>query len=604
MRIRIKTLFICVFVAVLAISMIYFISQNMLMQRVQNSESEFVESENTRVHMGLSYEYFRLGNVVSDWANWDDTYQFVEDNNTEYVQTNLVYSAFNDLNLNVMMFVNLNGTVIMAKNYNLTSMTEMSFDSSEILSKYPTLIQVDAEGNHTNGIVQFQEGPMLVSSAPILTSDYQGPSRGWVIFGRFLDNEEITFLSNIVGLPINLRLSIDQNLTPNFLEANNSLTLGNSLVSKPINETLSAGYSFVKDLNEKPIAIMQVLVPRVEYTQARESLFNLGVSLFAIGCILVVLMALLLDRFVLSRLSKLSNNVRRLSLKGEQLIKFEFHGNDEISHLAEKINTMVNVIGEAQADLKDYSVNLEKKVDEKTKELVETQKKLVQAERLSVIGQMAAVVGHDLRNPLFGIKTAMHYLRKTSSNQMDENGRKMLDLVDKNLESANKILNDLLDYSREIKLEKEVHKLEEFILESILSARVPEKVQFTNSVDKSVEVNVDPSKIKRVFINLISNAVEAMPNGGLLTIQSALVGKDLDISFTDTGTGISPENMNKIMKPLFTTKTKGIGLGLVICKRFVEAHGGSLTVTSEGGKGTTFTVSLPVYSQNIVRTDA
>ena len=594
MRIRLKTLIICSSVAILAISMVYFISENTLLQRTNASESEYVRAEINRVYLGLSSEFFRLETAVADWANWDDTYQFIEDNNTNYKQTNLVPQALQDLKLNLMLFVNLNGTIVTEKVYNLTTMTEMPFDSSQILSKYSTLLQPEAENKPAQGFIQLQEGPMLVTSAPILTSDYQGPARGKVIFGRFLDDEEIAFLSNIVGLPIVLHDIDDPNMSPDVLEGNNSQSRGSTPVVKPVNETFTAGYSFIKDFNEKPIALMQVLVSRIEYAQAQISIFYLGISIGLIGLILIVLILLLLDRFVLSRLAKLSDNVKRLSLNGGQLVQFEFQGTDEISDLAGKINEMVSVIDEAQTSLKDYAANLEKRVDDKTKEVVETQKMLVQAERFAVIGQMAAMVAHDLRNPLFGIKNAMFYLRRRADIQKNEQELKMLGLIDEGINNANKIVNDLLDFSREIKLEKETVRLEKLVSDSLLANRPPDRIRVVNIIDPSMEVNVDTAKFNRIFINLISNAFDAMPNGGVLEIKSIVNGEIVNVSFADTGIGIAPENLDKLLKPLFTTKAKGMGLGLVICKRFAEAHGGGIKVTSEEGKGAVFIVSIPI----------
>jgi signal transduction histidine kinase len=596
MRIRLKTLLICGLVALLAISMIYVISRNTLMEQATSSESEYVQAEINRVQIVLSNEFFRLNTAVSDWANWDDTYQFMEDNNINYMQSNLVPQALHDLNLNLMLFVNLNGTVMLEKAYSLDNMTEINFDPSQITSKYPVLLQSETEPSH--GIIQLREGPMLVASAPVLTSDYQGPPHGMIIFGRFLDNAELASLSNIVGLPICLQQINDSTIEPALLEANKTLSIENNLLAKPLNQSYIAGYSFIRDINQAPVALLQVTIPRTEYAQAQVSVFYLAVSIGLVGLILILLILLLLDRFVLSRLSKLSKNVEHLSLENGQLVQFEFRGKDEISSLAGRINEMVRVINEAQINLKDYATNLESKVEDKTKELLETQKKLVQAERLSVIGQMAAVVGHDLRNPLHGIRTAVYCLRKNAGDQLDENGKKILGLVDKDLESADKILNDLLDYSREVRLEKENIKLEVLVADSVSSVRVPEKVHVINSVDKSLEINVDPAKMKRVFFNLVGNAIDAMPDGGSLTIQAASAGKSVEVSFSDKGIGIAPENIDKLWKPLFTTKTKGIGLGLVICKRFVEAHGGTITVTSEKGQGTNFTVILPAFHGN------
>ena len=106
---------------------------------------------------------------MADWANWDDTYQFIEDNNTNYIETNLVPQALADLNLNLMLFVNSAGNTIIQRTFNLTSMTEMPFDSSQITLRYSTLLQPEGKDNLTQGILKLKEGPMLVTSAPILT---------------------------------------------------------------------------------------------------------------------------------------------------------------------------------------------------------------------------------------------------------------------------------------------------------------------------------------------------------------------------------------------------------------------------------------------------
>jgi signal transduction histidine kinase len=123
---------------------------------------------------------------------------------------------------------------------------------------------------------------------------------------------------------------------------------------------------------------------------------------------------------------------------------------------------------------------------------------------------------------------------------------------------------------------------------------IPEKVEILNHVPPELHLKVDSDKIKRVFINLIKNAVDAMPNGGKITIDSEEVNGSLKISFSDTGTGISDEVMPKLFSPLFTTKAQGMGFGLAICKRIIESHGGKITVKTAKGKGTTFIVTLPI----------
>jgi signal transduction histidine kinase len=131
------------------------------------------------------------------------------------------------------------------------------------------------------------------------------------------------------------------------------------------------------------------------------------------------------------------------------------------------------------------------------------------------------------------------------------------------------------------------------ILESLAMVQVPVNVKIVNNLLNKQSLKADPDKIKRVFVNLIKNAIDAMPKGGRLTINGE-VNDNFEISFNDTGTGISDEILPKLFSPLFTTKAKGMGFGLAICKRIIESHGGTIAVKTARDKGTTFIVTLPI----------
>jgi signal transduction histidine kinase len=151
-----------------------------------------------------------------------------------------------------------------------------------------------------------------------------------------------------------------------------------------------------------------------------------------------------------------------------------------------------------------------------------------------------------------------------------------------------------LDYSREIVLESTKKKPLTILEETLSVVKIPKNVCLMNLTKRQPRINVDLQKIKRAFVNLISNAVDAMPEGGTLTIESKRKGNNVIFKFSDTGNGISPDVMEKLWTPLFTTKAKGMGFGLPICKRIIEAHGGSIYVESTLGKGSTFIVTLPL----------
>jgi len=242
-----------------------------------------------------------------------------------------------------------------------------------------------------------------------------------------------------------------------------------------------------------------------------------------------------------------------------------------------------------EAQFRRYSTYLERIVEERTGELRD-------AERMAAIGELAAMVGHDIRNPLTAISGASYYLRERSQLGSDERSREMLDLIDRNVDDSNKIISDLLEYSREIKLDRSRIALRDLVEDAISSTEFPENARVVCEVDDG-EIEVDILQMKRVFVNILKNAVDAMPDGGTLTVSGWADFQRAELYFADTGVGIPEAIIDDIWKPLFTTKAKGMGFGLAICKRIVEAHGGTVSVESVEGLGTTFTIVLPGKSE-------
>jgi PAS domain S-box-containing protein len=226
------------------------------------------------------------------------------------------------------------------------------------------------------------------------------------------------------------------------------------------------------------------------------------------------------------------------------------------------------------------------------------QEQLIRSEKLAAIGQLASGVGHELRNPLGAIKTAVQYVRrKIAGSELAASEPRVvefLDLVDGEVDSANKVITDLLSFSRVAKPAVSLVKVGSIIRDALNHVAVPGNVEVVTDVDPDLPmVMVDGGQIQQVFVNVILNAVEAMPESGRLEIRAR--GKDdfVAVEFTDTGSGIPELVVGKIFEPLFTTKAKGIGLGLAMSKSIMERHGGDIRVRSKEGEGTTFTLSLP-----------
>jgi PAS domain S-box-containing protein len=242
----------------------------------------------------------------------------------------------------------------------------------------------------------------------------------------------------------------------------------------------------------------------------------------------------------------------------------------------------------------ENSIKLEKLVEERTGQLREAQEKLVKTERLAAIGELAAMVGHDLRNPLTGMKAATYYLKGKTKCDPNTKTKEMLELIDTCIDQSNKIVNDLLEYSRTLKLELTQTAPATFIKGALSAIQAPQNIKLTHKVSGNTLVKFDAAKMQRVFLNIVKNAFDAMPKGGQLKIISRQTGKNWVISFADSGEGMSNETMKKLGNPLFTTKAKGMGFGIPICKRIVEAHGGKLLINSVQGKGTTITIKVPL----------
>ena len=260
----------------------------------------------------------------------------------------------------------------------------------------------------------------------------------------------------------------------------------------------------------------------------------------------------------------------------------------------------------AEETLQEYSERLEELVAERTRELRDAQEKLIRQERLAALGQIAGSIGHELRNPLGVINNANYYLGMKLA-EADEDVKESLDLIDQETQNASKIIADLLDFGRAQEADSALVNVSEVINAVIGQNPPPDNVTLSVDVpDNLPPIFVDELQIKQVLTNLVTNAYQAMsssssdgaPEGGELSVNSEqYTDNSIQITVQDTGTGIPPENLEKIFEPLYTTKARGIGLGLAICKKLVEANGGRIEVESEVNDGTTFRVFLPVAKE-------
>ncbi len=289
-----------------------------------------------------------------------------------------------------------------------------------------------------------------------------------------------------------------------------------------------------------------------------------------------------------------------------------------------------------------YSERLQDMVDARTQELREIHEELIRKEKMAVLGQLAGAMGHELRNPLGVIANATYLLRAIIT-KADDTVTDYLTIIETEVTNASGIINELLEYVRVQSAERQAVPVSTLVNDMFERHPVPEHVVLVIDIPKDLPpAFVNPDQIEQVLLNLVANAYQAMPEGGTLSVssyqcsvvseqssvlseQSSVNGEDapdgtlptddcllntehcllttddcslntehcLQITIRDTGTGIAPENIDHIFEPLFTTKARGMGLGLALARNLAEANGGRIDVESEAGKGSTFTVILP-----------
>ncbi|QEM69079.1 hypothetical protein FO488_13525 [Geobacter sp. FeAm09] len=239
--------------------------------------------------------------------------------------------------------------------------------------------------------------------------------------------------------------------------------------------------------------------------------------------------------------------------------------------------------------------NLRRSIEDMTHALLEAQEQLVRKEKLAILGQLAGSVGHELRNPLGVMNNAVYFL-KTVQPEADDTVKEYLEIIKKEIDTSLCIITDLLDFARTRKPRIEAVAVRHLVDEALQRCAVPENISLRIALpDTLPALRVDPLQIGQVLYNLITNAIQAMPDGGTIEILALKLpaSSTMKISIIDSGDGIPPERVAKLFQPLYTTKARGIGLGLTLCRNLSEANGGTIEVASLVGRGTTFAVTLP-----------
>ncbi|WAC06854.1 MAG: ATP-binding protein [Thermodesulfobacteriota bacterium] len=608
MLLRKKTLITIAVTFVILFIVLYLTSECVLLQSFIELEQHEVANEVKRTENLLSREISKINDSTSDWAQWDETYNFIMNGNQNYIKVNLVDASFTNLKVNFMVFINESGQIRLSQGFDLHKEEPIPVSQNliNILSSQNPIVRHSNKENSITGIVLLPEGPVLIASRPILTGTGEGPIRGTLIMGRYLDFSEIDHLAKIIRLPVTIHRLSGEHLSSDLqTTADALLSKKSSIIARPVNNNFIGGYTLLKDIYGKPVLLLKVETPRKIYKQGKITIFYFVIWLLVTTVVFAVIIMVLLERKVLSPLVLLGNSVNQIAENRDPTKRLPTVRTNEFSILTDQINRMLNALERAD------------------KERQNLEAKLQRAQKMEAIGTLAGGVAHDLNNVLCGIVGYPQLLLMQIP--QDSPLRESIVTIQQSGEKAAAMVQDLLTLARRGVSISVVANLNNIISDYLRSLENKKLKAFHPNVcfETNLETNLlnivgSPIHLSKTIMNLVSNAAEAMPDGGKIFITTENIyldrpitgyddiqtGEYVVLTVSDTGKGISLEDREKIFEPFYTKKIlgrSGTGLGMTVVWGTVKDHNGYIDVQSIEGKGTTFTLYFPATRQELVQ---
>jgi len=437
-----------------------------------------------------------------------------------------------------------------------------------------------------------------------------------------LEEKESWIKTEIDTIPAHKNIEDITELVFNILFADNGEQFYNFIV--PIYEKRTIAdeefatqvFGVDEDYNENEVKLLGIIQIGLTPERINKKMQTiLWTSSIPLGFV-IVLVGIGVSYFIANSIIKPVEHLVKITDKvasGDLSQKVEISSKDEIGVLASRFNQMTKGLKQlmdekegVMIELRGLNRKLSSINDEllqRNEQLKDTQEQLIRTEKLAAVGTLASGVSHELRNPLSAIKNAVFLLkRKLSRNVMpdvDEKVLQFLDIMDKEIDRSTRIINDLLGFTRVAKPARIRSDIRIVINDALSRVTIAENIKLSKDLQSDLPmVKIDANQIGQVLINLIENACQAMTDGGKLQISTRKSKTFTEIEIADSGCGIPEKEINKIFDPLFTTKPKGIGMGLAVCHGIIDKHNGTIEVKSREGKGTNMIIKLPLEDKD------
>ena len=355
MTLRKKTVFIMSVPGIVLLLILALISYTIVLKSFAEIENDHVREHLERTLVLIENNLASLSSTVGDWAIWDDTYNFLGGTYENYAVDNLMDTTFVTLKIHLMVFLDTAGKIVLGKAVALEEEQEVPLpeDLAAYLTPESPLRQHSTETSSTTGILSLAEGPLLLASRPIVTSDGEGPIRGTLLMGYYLDAAEIERLAQLTNCSLSVyQVQYDvippdiQRILPEFSEKE-------TVVVHPLTDTMIAGYAFINDIYEKPEILIKVEIPREIYQHGQRSVVYFILSLVVITVILSGMMLFLMEKTVLARVARLSAGVRNIRTSHDLSSPIVMPGRDELSDLGQEMNALLSSLQRSQQELRE-----------------------------------------------------------------------------------------------------------------------------------------------------------------------------------------------------------------------------------------------------------
>jgi signal transduction histidine kinase/CheY-like chemotaxis protein len=599
MRLRWAMAMSFVLVLGVMVALLYGAARVILVRGYLEVERRETERNVRRAQSALQRVVDGLSVKASDWGAWDDTYKFVEDRNEAYIASNLTPESLANLQVDGILFFDADDRLVLGRAVHDDQLADLDASLVDAL-RSSGLLRHEGPESSPRGVIRRDDGLVLAASRPITTSANEGPVRGSVVFFRRLGDEVVRELSALTELEMSV-CPLDGATPPDFLEAAAALGNGGALV-RPQSPTLVSGYGEVREMGGALAAVVRVRTAREVYGQGLVSLRWVMVSIIGAGAAVALALMLLLDRMVISRLERMSGQVERIG-SGRDATPVVEGGVRELGALAGNINRMVGTITAASDQLATRAEELRVK----TLQLEQSRLQAEAANRAKT--EFLAHMSHEIRTPMTSVLGYAEMLLEPGLDPAERD--QYVRRVHRAGTSLLTIINDILDISKveagHLTIERVSMSPGAVVGETLalLRGRAEEKGLALSAWCTSpipLTIISDPTRLRQILVNIVGNAIKFTEHGEVCVgvgLRRRDTGRDeLIFEVRDSGQGMTPEQLERLFRPFTqadsstTRRHGGTGLGLYISKRFAEALGGTIRVTSTPGVGTTFTVSV------------